>query len=97
VPPEHLASGVAIAPVGPDLSPFDSRTITDDLFTVYSCAGHKQPPNAYVAVKHRAYWYYVDDRDHVSKSTVTLALQMSRLDFARQQPAAPFLTLPLGR
>ena len=97
VPPEHLASGVAIAPVGLDGSLFDSRAVTDDLFTVHCCPGHKPPKNAYVAVRHRGYWYYIDDRDQVSKSTLTLVLQMSRLDFARQQPAAPFLTLPVGR
>src|SRR5262249_736632 len=35
VPPEHLASGVAIAPIGPDGTVFDSRAITEDLFTVH--------------------------------------------------------------
>jgi hypothetical protein len=97
VPPEHLASGVAIAAVGPDGEPFDSRAVTDGLFTVHACAGHKPPRTAYVAVKHRGYWYYIDDRDQASKATLGLVLQISRLDFARQQPAAPFLTLPLGR
>jgi hypothetical protein len=97
VPPEHLAAGVAIAPVGPDGVLFDNRAVTDGLFTVHSCAGHKPPRTAYVAVKHRGYWYYIDDRDQASKATLGLVLAISRLDFARQQPAAPFLTLPVGR
>jgi hypothetical protein len=97
VPPEHLASGVAIAPVGPDGAPFDSRAVTEDLFTVHACPGHKPPKTAYVAVRHRGYWYYIDDRDQASKATLALVLGISRLDFARQQPAAPFLTLPVGR
>ncbi len=97
VPPEHLASGVAVAPIGPDGLPFDSRAVTDELFTVHTCTGHKPPKTAYVAIKHRGYWYYIDDRDQASKSTLALVLQVSRLDFGRQQPAAPFLTLPLGR
>ncbi len=97
VPPEHLAEGVAIAPVNPDGTLFDSRIVTDGLFTVHACAGHKPPEFAYVAVKHRGYWYYVDDRDQVSKSTLALVLGISRLDFARMQPAAPFLSLPVGR
>jgi hypothetical protein len=50
-----------------------------------------------VAVKYRDYWYYIDDRDQESKATFALVLQLSRLDFARQQPAIPFLTLPVGR
>jgi hypothetical protein len=97
VPPEHLAEGVAIAPVGPDGVLFDNRAVTDGLFTVHACAGHKPPKTAYVAVKHRGYWFYIDDRDQASKATLVLVLGISRLDFARQQPAAPFLTLPVGR
>jgi hypothetical protein len=97
VPPEHLAAGVAIAPVAPDGVLFDNRAVTDGLFTVHACAGHKPPKTAYVAVKHRGYWFYVDDRDQASKATLGLVLAVSRLDFARQQPAAPFLTLPVGR
>jgi hypothetical protein len=97
VPPEHLAAGVAIAPAGPDGVLFDNRAVTDGLFTVHACAGHTPPKTAYVAVKHRGYWYYIDDRDQASKATLGLVLGVSRLDFARQQPAAPFLTLPIGR
>jgi hypothetical protein len=97
VPPEHLAEGVAIAPVGPDGVLFDSRVVTEGLFTVHSCTGHKPPATAYVAIKHRGYWFYIDDRDQPSKATLGLVLGISRLDFARQQPAAPFLTLPVGR
>ena len=68
--------------------PFDSRAVTDELFTVHTCTGHKPPKTAYVAIKHRGYWYYIDDRDQASKSTLALVLQVSRLDFGRQQPAA---------
>ncbi len=97
VPLEHLESGVAVEATGPDGAPFDSRAVTDGVFTVHACDGHKPPKNAYVAIKHRGYWYYVDDRDDASKSTLGLVLQVSRLDFGRQQPSAPFLTLPIGR
>lgn len=97
VPVEHLASGVARQAVGPDGRPFDSRAVTEGLFTVHVCQGHKPPATAFLAVKHRGYWFYIDDRDQDSKATFALVLQLSRLDFGRQQPAAPFLTLPVGR
>lgn len=97
VPCEHLAAGVARQPVGPDGVPFDTRVVTEGLFTVHACKGHKPPATAFVAVKYRDYWYYIDDRDQESKATFALVLQLSRLDFARQQPAIPFLTLPVGR
>jgi hypothetical protein len=32
-----------------------------------------------------------------SKATLALVLGISRLNFARQQPAAPVLSLPMGR
>jgi hypothetical protein len=97
VPGEHLAAGLVRPAVGPDGTRFDGRVVTDGLFTVHACKGHKPPATAYVAVKYRDYWFYIDDRDQTSKATLALMLQLNRLDFARQQPAAPFLTLPIGR
>ncbi|WP_422924799.1 hypothetical protein [Singulisphaera sp. PoT] len=97
VPCDHLDAGLVRLPTGPDGLPFDERAVTEDLFTVHACRGHKPPPTAFVAVKYRDYWYYIDDRDQQSKATFALALSLSRLDFARQQPGGPFLTLPVGR
>src|SRR5262249_46721768 len=97
VPPEHLAAGLVRLPVGPDGRVFDGRIVTEGLFTVYASRGHKPPPTAFVAIKYRDYWYYIDDRDAQSKATFALVLSLSRLDFGRNQPAAPFLTLPVGR
>jgi hypothetical protein len=97
VPLEHLAAGIARAPIGPGGKVYDLRAVTDGLFTVHACRGHRPPPEAFIAVKYRGYWYYIDDRDATSKATFALVLQLQRLDFGRQQPAAPFLTLPVGR
>jgi hypothetical protein len=78
--------------------PVDLRAVTDGLFTVHSCPGHKPPPDAYVAVKYRGYWYYIDDRDQPTKMTFSLILQLSRLDFGLEEGVSgPFLTLPIGR
>jgi hypothetical protein len=97
VPAEHLEAGLVRPPVGPDGRLFDGRAVTDGLFTVHACREHKPPPTAFVAVKYRDYWYYIDDRDQESKATLALVLSLSRLDFARQPPGGPFLTLPVGR
>jgi len=97
VPPEHLAAGLVRLPIGPDGRLFDGRIVTDGLFTVHAWRGHKPPPTAFVAIKYRGYWYYIDDRDQDTKATFALVLSLSRLDFGRGQPAAPFLTLPIGR
>jgi len=89
VPDEHLKAGI----VG------ESRTdITQGVFRVKVATGRKQPSCAYQAVRYRDYWYYIDDRDHETKATFALMLQLTRLDFARQRlDAGPILTLPAGR
>jgi hypothetical protein len=98
VPPEHVAAGLAPLPLAPDGTPFDMRAVTEGLFLVHTSKGHKPPPTAYTAVKYRGYWYYIDDRDQVSKATFALVLQLARIDFAVQEPTGgPFLTLPVGR
>jgi hypothetical protein len=97
VPAEHLQRGLVEPPVDDGGQVFDSREITRGLFEVHACKGHKPPPTAYVAVKYRGYWYYLDDRDQQSKATFALVLQVSRLDFRRPLQAGPVLTLPAGR
>lgn len=97
VPCEHLEAGLVKTPTNPDGTPFDTRAVTEGLFAVHAARGHKPPSNAFVSVKYRDCWYYIDDRDQESKATFTLVLALSRLDFGRQPPGAPFLTLPVGR
>lgn len=93
VPADHVARGLvpvpaASGPCGP----------THKLFNVHVSKGHCRPANAYIAVRYRDHWFYIDDRDQDSKATVMLMLQLRRLDFKRQQiGAAPALTLPVGR
>jgi hypothetical protein len=94
VPPEHVAAGLVSLTLAPDGTPFDTRAVTYGLFQVHTCKGRKPPPDAYTAVKYRGYWYYIDDRDQVSKAV----LQLARVDFGVQEPTGgPFLTLPVGR
>ena len=99
VPCEHVTEGLVHPPAGPDGKPVNLQKVTRDLFTVHATAGHKPPPHAYVAVFFRGYWFSIDDRDQPSKSTFSLMLSLSRLDFGQQKPGSggPFLTLPVGR
>jgi hypothetical protein len=97
VPCEHVECGLARRTSDADGRPMDGRELTRGLFEVHACKGHKPPPTAYVAIKNRGYWYYIDDRDQASKSTLALVLQLSRLDFGTQKATGPILTLPVGR
>ncbi len=97
VPCEHLECGLVKPTSDAEGKPMDGRELTRGLFEVHACKGHKPPPTAYVAIKNRGYWYYIDDRDQASKSTLALVLQLSRLDFGTQKATGPILTLPVGR
>jgi hypothetical protein len=93
VPDKHLSCGL----VGPAAGGA-GQELTRGLFEVHVSGSHKSPPTAYVAIKYRGYWFYIDDRDQATKDTFALVLHVSRLDFARQRlGAGPVLTLPAGR
>jgi hypothetical protein len=98
VPAEHIACGLVPVSVDAAGRPFDPREITRGLFEVRAARGYKPPACAFVAVCYRGYWYYIDDRDQASKSAFNMVMQLSRLDFKRQQLVnGPLLTLPAGR
>jgi hypothetical protein len=91
VPLPHLACANA-----PPIPETDTE-ITSGLFTVLSACQHCPPPGAYVAVKYRDWWFYIDDRDNDSKMTFNLMMVMSRVDLIGQRRGGPALTLPVGR
>ncbi len=97
VPCEHVECGLVKPTSDTEGKPMDSRELTQGLFEVHACKGHKPPATAYVAITYRGYWYYIDDRDQASKSTLALVLQLSRLEFGTQKATEPILTLPVGR
>jgi hypothetical protein len=98
VPAEHQKCGLVRSPVDPEGRPFDAREVTRGLFEVHVSKGHKPPAGAFVAVKYRGWWYYIDDGDLASKATFGQILHLSRLDFgSRHVVGGPVLTLPVGR
>ena len=97
VPPAHLECGLVRPPVDGAGRVFDAREVTRGLFEVHVARGHRPPPCAYVAVRYRDYWYFIDDRDQASKAAFGMVMQLSRLDFKRQTlGSGPLLTLPAG-
>jgi hypothetical protein len=102
VPPEHLACGLAKPTLEADGRVFDWQQVTNGLFTVKAVCQKKRPACAAVAVFHRGYWFYIDDTDHATKSTLCLLRPSRRLDLGsigsdRRTPPGPILTLPVGR
>jgi hypothetical protein len=97
VPPDHVCRGLVCPAVDAEGHSIDRRDITRGLFDVHVASGLCCPKNAYLAVRYRDYWYYIDDHDQASKDTFALVLQLSRLDFGHQRPVGPLLTLPVGK
>jgi hypothetical protein len=95
VPEAHVESHVVQLTRNPDGTPFDWGMVTGDLFRV--CVSKHRPKNSFVAVSYRNYWYYIDDRDAASKSTLNLFNELLRLQRIGAIEGQPVLTLPLGR
>jgi hypothetical protein len=89
VPEEHVCQGI----VGSN----ERNAITQNMFSVHVAKGLKPPKDAFVAVRYRGYWFYVDDHDEVSKVTFALMFHVVHLDFSREVVRGPALTLPVGR
>src|SRR5262249_57550632 len=72
VPSEHFNCGLVQPQVDAEGKTIDGRELTRGLFEVHVCKGHKYKPpaSAYVAVRYRGYWYYIDDADQTSKTTM---------------------------
>jgi len=55
-----------------------------------------RPKDAFVAIRHRGKWFYVDDRDAASKRSFNLIYDLYNIEIASSAPSAgPVLTLPV--
>ena len=97
MPPEHLANGAARATVNESGQDFDWSEVTAGLFSVHWASPGPRPSDAQVAIQYKGYWLYIDAADHETKSTFTLLMELSRLNFSGTPAAKPLLTLPVGR
>jgi hypothetical protein len=80
---------------GQDGKVFDWQNLTGGLMRIRS--GVLRPSNAYVSVKYRGSWFYIDDSDLTSKSTFSLLVQLFALQAGDVKSSGPILTLPVAR
>ena len=84
VPPEHIASGRTRAT-------FVDTGLGGSLFQVqYS---EEQPKDAYVAIRNRGYWFYIDDRDMISKRTFGVLQILLSLTDAGESARGPVVSI----
>jgi hypothetical protein len=89
VPPEHVGCGIVDPSIALDVTTFDWTQFTAGLFAVHSAKQYWRPRNAYVAVKYRGYWFYVDDCGHDTKVTVFDGDDHRPCEFARCEERRP--------
>jgi hypothetical protein len=89
VPEEHANAGLAMdfPPMGP----------VGEKLHIYS--SKDRPTQAIVSVKHRGYWFYIDDRDLRTKYFYSAVRTLWGLSIAASDDptSAPVLTLPVSR
>jgi hypothetical protein len=74
---------------------FDWQQVLDHRFRVR--VSKRRPAHTAVAVKYRNHWFYIDDRDHASKTTLMLIRKIYALEAtAGGAESLPVLTLPIG-
>src|SRR5215471_7325973 len=96
IPPEHATGGLDTVTVDAAGYAFDWGQVMGGFFRVHWAKGHKRPPGAHVAVKHKDYWFYMTDTDQETKSTFSLLMELARLELAGKTGPGPQLTLPVG-
>jgi hypothetical protein len=94
VPCEHQMSGLVVVSTDEFGVPFDWCDVSGDLLHV--AFSEDKPECAAVATKYRGYWFYIDDRDHSSKATFSLLMQLFELQAGGGTGKGPVLTLPVG-
>jgi hypothetical protein len=89
VPPEHAADGRTVPSTqigGED----GSRQLVKISYS------EEEPGNAFVAVRYRDYWYYIDDHDFKSKSVFTFVMILFSLTESGDNSRLPVVTIPTG-
>lgn len=94
-PPEHVAAGFVTVTRDAQGQPFAWGTLLDGIMRIRS--SKTRPANAFVAVPHRGWWFYIADDDLSSKSSLSLLHFLFSLQSASGKGKSPVLTLPVGR
>lgn len=92
VPEEHLAQGLVTQSDASTVGPESWDEVLGGTFAVH--AGTARPDHAFVAVRYRDHWFYIDDGDLQTKTTFLLLNYLLALQSAAAANGAPMLTLP---
>ena len=86
VPEEHLTEGRTVP----------SLTGNDDDYLIRINYSKEYPENGFVAIQYRDYWFYIDDRDLLSKRTFAFLMILFSLMETGGTEGLPIVTIPAG-
>jgi len=91
VPPGHVEDGRTV----PSLTrPGAQKTSSGKLVNIHTTK-HKSD-NAFGSVKYRDYWFWIDDRDYLSKRTFAFLMILFSLTESGGKSGLPLVTIPAG-
>ena len=92
VPAEHVADGRTV----PSLMSRNTAEKDDIRRIIDIRHSAERPKDAFVAVKYRDYWYWIDDRDFKSKRTLAYLMLLFSLTESGGKEGLPLVTIPAG-
>ncbi len=95
VPQEDVRKGKLTTTKYADGRPFYWSDLFSHLFQIKSSS--EKPSDAFVSIKYRGSWFYIDDTDVESKRTYSLFSQIFAIQAGKIKVERPTLTLPIGR
>ena len=94
VPQADVDKGLVTQTLNSDGTPFNWHDVSGDLLHIHHSS--TLPTNAFVKVRYRGSWFFIEDNDLDSKSTFMLLNQLFNLLAGDVKKAAPVLTIPVG-
>jgi len=88
VPDQHIATGRTLAQLEHPES--DNRKLIQISYAM------EKPDNAFVTVRYKDYWYYIDDRDFNSKRVFSFVMILLSLTESGDAVGLPLVTIPAG-
>ncbi len=94
-PAPHKSRGLVTVATGRDNQEFDWNSVSGNLLRVSS--RDSEPPGAFVRIRYRNHWFYIDDADLNSKATFNLLTYLLSLQSAGREGINAMLTVPVGQ
>lgn len=95
-PADHKSRGlVTVAEAREDEEGFSWSTVSGSLLRIASA--ESPPTGAFVRIRYRGHWFYIDDADLNSKATFNLLTYLLSLQSAGSEGIDAMLTVPVGK